>query len=176
MQRQEILNLLEKYQPNEQEFEFKHRMIDFIKNNSNCFDRSLEDGHITASSWLVNKENDKALLLHHAKLNIWVQPGGHCDGDHDILQVALKEAREESGINNIKALSDQIFDIDIHLIPESKKEKAHFHYDIRFLLQVIGDEQVALNEESKNFIWIDKNNYPNIDTSVHRMIKKWQKL
>ena len=178
MYRSQLLTLLNEYQPSLEEIDSKERLINFIKNNSNCFERTLKEGHITGSAWLVNKNKDKALLLHHRKLNIWVQPGGHADGNSDVLQVALNEAKEESGIDNIKAIKEEIFDIDIHLIPASVKEETHFHYDIRFLLQVEGDEQVKMNSESKNFMWIDKNNpqYNGDDRSVVRLIEKWQKL
>jgi 8-oxo-dGTP pyrophosphatase MutT (NUDIX family) len=78
----------------------------------------------------------------------WLQLGGHADGDNDILRVALKEASEESGISSIKDISEEIFDIDVHQIPANKNEKAHIHYDIRFILQVSSDEKIKINHES----------------------------
>src|SRR5580704_14695900 len=112
-----LINLLDKYVPSDEEFIFKNRMLSFIKSHPHCFERTLEVGHITASCWLLNKEGSKALLTHHAKLNQWFQLGGHCDGNSDVLAVAVKEAQEESGIQEIRPVNDQIFDIDIHLIP-----------------------------------------------------------
>jgi 8-oxo-dGTP pyrophosphatase MutT (NUDIX family) len=150
-------------------------MLSFIDQNINCFERSLEIGHITASSWLLNKDGSHALLLHHAKLNNWFQLGGHCDGDTDVLAVALKEAQEESGILHIVPVDTDIFDIDIHLIPENSREKAHYHYDIRFLLQVVSDEVVIQNRESKELRWIEKraDTLPTQNPSVVRMFNKW---
>lgn len=116
--------------------------------------------------------------MHHAKLDNWFQLGGHCDGDSDVLAVAIKEAREESGILNIVPVFDAIFDIDIHLIPENKREKAHYHYDVRFLLQVASDEQLIINSESKELRWItqDIKSLPANTKSIVRMFNKWQNL
>src|SRR5438477_3035846 len=169
--------LLTAYEPDDlAEQEYKKTILDFLaKYPTNAFERSLEVGHITASAWLVNKDNTKALLMHHKKLNIWVQLGGHCDGDTNPLAVAIKEAQEESGIVNIAPVQSVIFDIDVHLIPENKKEKAHYHYDIRFLLQVMGDEDFIQNEESNALAWIDRNKekLPTNERSVTRMFDKW---
>lgn len=176
MNRTKLLILLQNYFPEyPEEIAFKPQIIEFIKQNPQCFERSLEIGHITASAWLLNKDQSQALLMHHTKLNKWFQLGGHCDGDCDVLRVAVKEAQEESGINQIFPLIEQIFDIDIHLIPENKKEKAHFHYDIRFLLYITNDEQIIQNNESKELRWINKNldTLPTQNPSVVRMFNKW---
>ncbi|MDR3646754.1 MAG: DUF1653 domain-containing protein [Candidatus Babeliales bacterium] len=179
MHRNKLIEMLQNYNPvAQEEMEFKERMLNFVKENENCFERTLEQGHITASIWLLNKDNSKALLMHHSKLDQWFQLGGHCDGDSDVLAVAIKEAQEESCIVNIVAARNDIFDIDIHLIPENKKEKAHYHYDIRFLLQVSSDEDVVQNSESKELRWIDKNinNLPTQNRSIVRMFNKWTNL
>jgi len=176
MHRQQLLNLLQQYCPTDaQEKKFKEQLLAFVQKYPNCFERSLEVGHITASCWLVNKDNSKALLMHHTKLDKWFQLGGHCDGDSNVLQVALKEAQEESGIDAICPISKVIFDIDIHLIPASKKEKEHYHYDVRFLLQVTSDQQLTQNRESKELRWIskDKKDLPTDSPSVTRMFDKW---
>ena len=174
-----LKQLLLPYKPyDEQERAYKQIILAFLDEYSDAFERSLEVGHITASAWLVNKDNSKALLMHHRKLDMWVQLGGHCDGNTDTLAVALKEAQEESGIMDIKPVKTEIFDIDVHLIPENKKEKAHYHYDIRFLLQVKSDKDFIQNEESKALAWIDKkrDNLPTNERSVIRMFDKWVKI
>ena len=178
MHRENLLELLEEYQPTyAKEKKFKQQIIAFIKTNEDCFERSLDIGHITASAWLLDKSGDNALLMHHAKLDKWLQPGGHADGDSDALAVAIKEAQEESGIQDIKAVDNQIFDIDIHLIPANSKDKEHFHYDVRFLLQVQSDEKLQINEESKELRWVSKNraNLPTNEDSITRMFDKWVK-
>ncbi len=175
MNRYDVVKKLQLYVPTVQEYAFKEEMIAFINTYEDCFERSLEIGHITAASWLLNKDQSKALLTHHAKLNAWLQLGGHCDGNPDVLAVAIKEAQEESGINGIVAFDATIFDIDIHLIPENKKEKAHYHYDICFLLQVISDEQEIKSDESKDLRWIskDKKSLPTDNLRVGRLFDKW---
>ncbi len=176
LNRLNLITLLKKYNPTApEEIVFKNETLSFIDQHSDCFERSLQIGHITASCWLLNNDGSKALLLHHAKLNRWFQLGGHCDGDSDTLAVAIKEAQEESGILNIIPVSTDIFDIDIHLIPENSREKAHYHYDIRFLLQVVGDEEVVQNRESKELRWIEKDSkaLPTNEHSVVRMFNKW---
>ena len=175
MHRNKVINLLKLYQPTHKEFGYKNRLLKFIDENKNCFDRELETGHITGSAWLINKTGDKALLIHHAKLNKWLQPGGHADGDPDILSVAIKEASEESGISSISPVSEEIFDIDIHEIPANKKEQSHFHYDIRFILQVTSDEEITINRESHELLWYGKDikSLPTKEESVLRMHRKW---
>lgn len=176
MKRTALSTLLHSYHPTaSEEIAFKEQMLTFIANHEDCFERTLEIGHFTASCWLLNKEGDKALLLHHAKLDRWFQLGGHCDGDPDVLAVAIKEAQEESGIIGIQPVSSKIFDIDIHPIPENKHDKAHDHYDVRFLLQVTSDENVVSNRESKELRWIGKNpaELPTDNPSVVRMFNKW---
>lgn len=171
-----VKTLITNYKPNDpQELLFKDEMLAFLHNHTNCFERTLAIGHFTASCWLLNKNGDKALLMHHAKLNRWLQLGGHCDGNPDVLAVAIKEAQEESGIQSIVPVSSEIFDIDIHLIPENKKEKAHYHYDIRFLLQVCSDEEITQNEESHALRWFGKDfaQLPPVNLSVTRMFNKW---
>ena len=123
MIRNNLLNLLQEYKPTESEVKNKQDIINFVNKYSNCFERSLEIGHITASAWLLSKDMSKALLMHHNKLDIWVQVGGRCDGNPNVLEVTSKEAQEESGINNITPVSDKIFDIDIHLVPDYKNVK-----------------------------------------------------
>ncbi|MCK9543288.1 MAG: NUDIX hydrolase [Novosphingobium sp.] len=179
MHRRSLIEMLNKYcSEYKAELEFKSRIIDFVNLYSECFKRSLSIGHITASSWLLNKDHSKALLLHHNKLNRWFQLGGHCDGNSDVLAVSIKEAQEESGILGIAPVCNEIFDIDIHLIPENPKEKAHYHYDIRFLLHVTSDEEIIKNHESKELRWISKdiNDLPEKSDSLIRMFTKWVNL
>lgn len=176
MHRQNLLNLLHSYHPsNSDERESKKLMISFVNNNPECFERSLLSGHMTASAWLLNFDRSKVLLMHHAKLNKWVQLGGHCDGQTDILAVAIKEAQEESGVDAIVPLLQEIFDIDIHWIPEHKGTPAHWHYDVRFLLGVVHSDNIVQNSESKELRWVgkDRSLLPTDSVSITRMFDKW---
>jgi 8-oxo-dGTP pyrophosphatase MutT (NUDIX family) len=149
-------------------------MLELLKTNPNCFEGTSADAHFTASAWLLNKTGDKALLMHHRKLDNWFQLGGHADGDPNLLRVAIKEAQEESGLPQIIAVQDGIFDIDIHRIPANSKDAAHDHYDVRFLLQVADDSEVQQNHESKELRWIgkDRDELPTQSESVVRMFTK----
>lgn len=178
MKRKSLQELLNRYVPNySEEKEYKEQILQFVHKHSNCFDRTLKNGHITASAWLLDKTGTKALLMHHKKLGLWVQLGGHCDGECDVLSVAIKEAQEESGIQGIIPVSADIFDIDVHKIPtKNPDEKEHFHYDIRFLLQVTSDEIVVQNSESNELRWVsmDLTSLPTKERSIVRMVQKWQ--
>lgn len=121
---------------------------------STCFDRTHLPGHITGSAWITTPERDYVLLVHHAKLNRWLQPGGHADGDENVLRVALREAEEETGLQNFKIVKEIPFDVDIHLIPERKDFPAHYHYDVRFLIEATRDEKIIVSEESHDVKWI----------------------
>ncbi len=181
MSKKKLLRALEAYQSTTQEDRNAKGLIQkFVENHEDCFERTLQVGHITASAWLLNKEGTKALLMHHTKLDKWIQLGGHCDGDSDVLGVAIKEAQEESGIEHIEPVwqNGAIFDIDVHLIPANKKEPEHYHYDIRFLLRVTSDEDYVRNHESQDMRWFGKDRamLPTQSLSVLRMFDKWAAL
>ena len=90
-----LKNLLLNFSPTSEEESFKNIMLDFLQTSPNVFKRSHCCGHFTGSCMLLNKEKTHALLMHHMKLDRWFQLGGHCDGDHDTLAVAIKEALGE---------------------------------------------------------------------------------
>lgn len=178
---EDLLDKLDRYEPvyHEQEVT-KNRFLSFLC-NENAYERSNLEGHITCSCWLINKDGTKAVLLKHKKLNMWLQPGGHADGDKNTLFVAIKEAKEETNIHNIEAVSEDIFDLDIHKIPEHKGVPEHYHYDVRYLLRVTSDEKGFISDESEDILWIDKNNIPlEILNSCHygltKLIWKWKKI
>jgi len=179
MIRQNLKNLLLQYTPQyTEEINAKSQMLAFLEQYPDCFERSCKPGHFTASSWLLSHDLSKVLLMHHAKLDMWLQLGGHCDGDHDVKRVSLKEAEEESGLINIEFLRSEIFDIDVHQFPESKNDIAHMHYDVRFLLKAPPQAQIIKNHESKDLRWFTKDLelLPTKEKSVTRMFEKWLAL
>ena len=127
--------------------EVAEQIMRFVESTEDCFERSHEAGHITGSAWLLNPDGSKALLTLHRKLGLWLQPGGHSDGDADTLRVALREATEESGIAGIEALSTEIYDVDVHTIPAAPGVPAHLHYDVRYLLRA-PHERFVISAES----------------------------
>ena len=180
MHRNTLLNLLDDYKPlYDEEYIYKKQIYDFVSNHSDCFQRSCKIGHITASSFLLNYDLSKALLMHHKKLGIWLQLGGHCDGSSDVASVALKEAKEESGINEIELISNEIFDVDMHLVPACGGDHAHYHYDIRFISKVTSSNaSVNMNDESLDLRWFsfETNNLPTQQRSIVRLFEKFTSM
>ncbi|MDP1678215.1 MAG: NUDIX hydrolase [Bacteroidota bacterium] len=156
------------------EAEMRTRIIRFVEENSDCFERTLLIGHITASALIVNKQRTHTLMTHHQKLDKWLQLGGHSDGDTNTFNVALREALEESGLKTIKPISENIFDVDVHEIPARKNEPAHYHYDIRFLFEADNTEDLILTNESNDLQWIPLEHMEEYTTeeSVMRMVRK----
>lgn len=154
--------------------EQRDRVRDFVEAYPQCFERRLAVGHLTGSSWIVSPDRKRVLLTHHKKLNRWLQLGGHADGNPDVFAVARREAQEESGLKNIRTLSRQIFDIDVHLIPATPREAAHHHYDIRFIFEADPAEPLTISSESKDLAWVDVTTLPEfgVDGSVLRMAQK----
>ena len=150
------------------------RIIAFVESTPTCAERSHLAGHLTGSAWIVNESRTKALLLHHKKLNRWMQPGGHADGDLDLLSVAFREAREETGMESVSPASPEVFDVDIHEIPPFKDIPAHYHYDVRFLFIADDQEAPRQNDESNKVAWIEVSEIHRYtdEESVLRMARK----
>lgn len=174
--RERLLESLRNHQPfNLREAEMQARITGFVSAHEDCFERSLLVGHITASAWVVSPDFSRVLLTHHAKLNMWLQMGGHTDGDSNTLASAIREAREESGLHDfVPLLGGEIFDVDAHDIPERKNEPAHVHYDIRYALQADPAVPLVITEESKALEWVPLQEVAqlNTDQSVLRLVEK----
>lgn len=140
-----------------------------------CYWRDCFPAHFTASAWLVSADGARVLLMHHRKLDRWLQPGGHADGDSDLPRVAAREAMEETGLNDV-VVQDELFDLDAHEIPARGNEPAHCHFDVRFVVTATGSEHFAANHESRAMVWraIDEVAADaGIDASIRRMAHRW---
>ena len=146
----------------------------FVETHADCLLRTCAPGHLTGSAWIVNASRTRALLTHHHKLDKWLQLGGHADGDGDLLAVALREAREESGLANVRAVTAEIFDVDRHWIPARKTEPAHWHYDLRFMIEADPAEPLVISNESKALAWVEVARVTalNPEESMARMVRK----
>lgn len=153
-------------------------MISFVSEHEDCFERSLREGHMTGSAWIVDPRSERVLLTLHRKLGLWLQLGGHADGDGDLLRVALREAREESGLDLIEPVSRAVFDVDVHEIPARGLELAHLHFDVRFLLRAAGGEDLRVSDESMDLRWVRPEEIDELttDESVQRMRDKWVRM
>ena len=122
--------------------------------HADAFQRTHLPGHITASAFIVSEDMTQILLVHHAKLNKWLQPGGHADGDTHVTRVALREGNEETGLQHLQLTTADIFDLDIHPIPARKDLQEHDHYDVRFLVIASVQEKIIVSEESHDVKWV----------------------
>ncbi|MFH1851817.1 MAG: NUDIX hydrolase [Candidatus Neomarinimicrobiota bacterium] len=152
----------------------RQRIMDFINSDPSCGDRTNLSGHLTASAWIIDRDHTSALLTHHRKLDIWIQCGGHADGELDLLRVASREAREETGLVSLESLSPAIFDVDVHTIPANGTEPRHFHYDVRYLFQAEKTEPLTCSEESQQLAWISLEEIAHYysERSLLRMVEK----
>lgn len=176
MSRANILELLRAHTATtEHEAGSLARMIAFVEAHEDCCERSFSEGHLTGSAWIVDESGERALLTLHRKLGLWLQLGGHADGDTDLLRVAMREAEEESGLNEIAPVTRAIFDVDVHEIPARKSEAAHLHYDVRFLLRARSAESLRVSDESIDLRWVGPEEIEGLttDASVRRMRDKW---
>ena len=148
---------------------------DFLRSDSAVFERHFAVAHFTGSAWLVSADGDRALLMHHRKLGLWLQPGGHADGDSDLAGVALREAQEETGVRDL-FVEGGIFDIDRHRISARGSEPEHWHYDVRYVLRAGSDERFTINEESHALAWRSVAEIASdvtLNASLRRMASKW---
>ena len=172
---------------------------DFARSHADAFERSNLIGHFTGSAWLVSADGDRVLLMHHRKLDRWLQPGGHADGDTDLARVALREAEEETGLVGLRVDGD-IFDIDRHRIaghvlvtcpdgpaspsafapgersPARADEPEHWHYDVRYVVRASADESFVVNAESHALAWRPVDAVAadeTLDASLRWMARKW---
>jgi 8-oxo-dGTP pyrophosphatase MutT (NUDIX family) len=145
-----------------------------VQEHEDCFERSCLPGHITASAWIVSHDHRQFLLTHHRKLGRWLQLGGHADGDPDPRGVALREAREESGMRDFEFFSDEPFDIDVHVIPARKSEPRHEHHDLRFLLVATPGQELRISHESLDLRWFECAAHAQVleDESTLRLARK----
>ena len=172
---------IERYKPyNEQEEKDKEIMLKYINTFDDVLTRNNEFGHFTASSWVVNKEKTKVLMIYHNIYKSWAWTGGHADGDSNLLQVALKEAREETGLTNLNVLSDGIYSLEIVTVDSHMKRgkyvPSHLHLDCCFLLEADEGEAVRIKEDENSGVkWVDINSVIEI-TKEDKMKTIYQKL
>jgi 8-oxo-dGTP pyrophosphatase MutT (NUDIX family) len=161
MHRQGLLALLERHLAQRPEDRAVVAQVGaFVRAHPDCFLRSCQEGHITGSAWILSADHRRALLTHHRKLDRWLQLGGHADGESDPRAVALREAREESGLERFRFLPDMNdplpLDLDVHPIPPHAGEPAHLHLDVRFLLVAEAGQRLRANDETNELRWFPR--------------------
>ena len=156
----QLLETIRNYRPyNEQEEKDREEMIRRLENKEELLTRDNRSAHFTASAWIVNKEKTKVLMAYHNIYDSWAWLGGHADGEEDLLKVALKEVKEESGLDAIPLSSDifslEILTVDGHM-KNSEYVSSHLHLNVTYLLE--SDEYAAIrnkDDENKAVAWFD---------------------
>jgi 8-oxo-dGTP pyrophosphatase MutT (NUDIX family) len=178
MHREHILKNLVAYKPSSpEEMRIVEKFTCFVKTTPDCFERTHAPGHVTGSAFVLSEDYSCVLLALHAKLQRWLQLGGHADGCPHVHEVAHREAVEESGLSSlVPYLSSAIpIDYDVHEIPANKKEGVHLHYDVRYVFHS-KDSKFICSNESLELKWIPLDEIPNYcnEPSTLRVIKKIQ--
>ncbi|MFT4709511.1 MAG: 8-oxo-dGTP pyrophosphatase MutT (NUDIX family) [Bacteroidia bacterium] len=164
--------------PNADQEEARACILQFMEENPrNAHLRECVPGHLTASSIVIHSDGKRGLFTLHKKLNRWLQLGGHCDGDANLPASALREAVEESGIDDL-VIDPRIVDLDIHLIPERPAkgdrpaEPAHLHLDTRFFVYAPEGAEYVLSDESHELAWFTAEEIAahEADDSVMRLV------
>jgi 8-oxo-dGTP pyrophosphatase MutT (NUDIX family) len=155
-----LLDSLERHEPADgEEAGDRERILDFVRRHASPFDRSIAEGHLTGSAITVSADGRRVLLLHHRKLDRWLQPGGHGDpGETTGEEVALREAFEETGIRGLALhpTAARPLDVDVHEIPARGDEREHEHLDLRYLVVAPRDAELAPDLAELHAIrWLD---------------------
>lgn len=157
---EELKSDIEKYKPyNEQEEVEKKIMLSYFNIFDDVLTRQNEIGHFTSSAFVLNKERTKILMIYHKIYNSWGWVGGHSDGDSNLLYVAMKEAKEETGIKNVKPILDNIYSLEIinvngH-IKRGKYVGSHAHLNVTYLLEADETEEIRIKaDENSGVKWV----------------------
>ena len=139
---------------NEQEKNDKKIMLDYMEKFDNLLTRENEIAHFTASSWVVNKERTKILMIYHKIYNSWTWTGGHADGDKNLLYTAIRELKEETGVENVNILRDDIYSLETICvnghIKRGKYVSSHLHFNLTYLLEVDEKENLKIKEDENS--------------------------
>lgn len=169
----ELREKIEKYIPyNEQEEKDKQTILNYMDLFDDVLTRNNEFGHFTASSWVVNKERTKVLMIYHNIYKSWAWTGGHADGESDLLSTAIRELKEETSVENVKVVKDDIFSLEIICVnghvKRGKYVSSHVHLNVTYLLEVNENEMLKIKEDENSGVrWI------NIEDLEKNVTEKW---
>lgn len=153
----------------------RRAILELLRTSGNGLSRSAFDpGHVTASGFVLSPDLKRIVLVHHDRLDAWLQPGGHVEaGDADIVEAAAREITEETGLADLELVYDGVFDLDVHPIPGRGDEPPHRHFDVRFLFRA-RDDELGESEEVRAVRWVALDEVGDLtdDGSVLRVVAK----
>lgn len=167
-----LMNMLEKYTPyNEQETHDCAEILKAVRTQPDIFLRTNRVAHMTASAWIVNERRDRVLMAYHNIYNSWSWLGGHADGEVDLLKTALQEAREESGLQYVRPLSEEIFSLETLTVDGHEKRglyvPSHLHMNITYLLEANDADVLTLKpDENSGVRWFALEEAPQASTEI----------
>lgn len=171
---EDLIQAVKAYVPyNEQEENDQKLILEYLK-EPDIFTRNNEKAHMTASAWVVNESMDKALMCYHKIYNSWSWLGGHADGETDLLSVAMREVSEESGISSVKAISPEIFSLEVLTvdghIKRGKYVSSHLHLNVSYLLEADDSEMLKVKpDENSGVAWFAP------EEAVEKSTEEWFK-
>lgn len=169
----ELIKQIEQYEPfNEQEERDREIILDCLKNNEKVFFRESQMAHMTASAWVTNRNRDKILMVYHNLYDSWSWLGGHADGEEELLEVAMREVREESGLKNLTPISREIYSLEVLTVDGHRKKgkyvSSHLHLNITYLLEADDKEILSIKpDENSGVAWFG------LEKAVEYSSEKW---
>lgn len=148
----DIREQIKNYRPwNEQERQDQAVILAFLDKNPDAFYRTNLLAHMTASAWVVNPQRTRTLMVYHRLYDSWSWTGGHADGEEDLLAVALREVREETGVQRLRPVSEEIYSLEVLTVDGHEKHgkyvPSHLHLNLTYLLEAEEDQPLRICEE-----------------------------
>ena len=176
-----IYEQIKAYRPwNEQERQDQVLILDFLRKNPDAFYRTNLLAHMTASAWVVNPQRSKALMVYHRLYDSWSWTGGHADGEEDLLAVALREVREETGVQRLRPVTEEIYSLEVLTVDGHEKHgryvPSHLHLNVTYLLEAEEDQPLRVCEaENSGVAWFSLTDALSASTEpwfIERIYKK----
>ena len=182
MNRERLMEEIREYTPfNEQEAADRAVILAFLSEQANAFERENRIAHMTASAWVVNRDHTKVLMVYHRIYDSWSWTGGHADGETDLLSVAIREVKEETGIRHVEPLSEKIFSLETLTVDGHEKKgryvPSHLHLNVTYLLEADDSEPLHICEdENRGVAWFTPEEALKASTEPWFVTRIYQKL